>query len=96
MIPAPRRLDPLLRPGPHARARRRVLWLMAHAGYIERSVAGLGAEPPPPEPTDGEDELTPDERQPAPQELPPPPDEPPPSPEPPEPEPSPDAPPVGL
>jgi monofunctional glycosyltransferase len=96
MIPAPRRLDPLLRPGPHARARRRVLWLMAHAGYIERSVAGLGAEPPPPEPTDGEDELPPDERLPAPQELPPSPEEPPPSPEPPEPEPSPDAPPVGL
>jgi monofunctional glycosyltransferase len=57
MIPAPRRLDPLVRPAPHARARRRVLWLMAHAGYIEKSVEGLGAEPPPPEPPENDDDL---------------------------------------
>jgi hypothetical protein len=27
-----------------------VLWLMAGAGYIQKDLAGLGAEPPPEEP----------------------------------------------
>jgi hypothetical protein len=34
-------------PARFARAQKRVLWLMATAGYIEREVAGLGTEPPP-------------------------------------------------
>jgi hypothetical protein len=34
-------------PERYERARKRVLWLMAHAGYIGKSVAGLGSEPPP-------------------------------------------------
>ena len=46
MIPNPRRINPLVSPARHARAQRRVLWLMAGAGYIEKEVAGLGAEPP--------------------------------------------------
>ena len=46
-IPSPRRLNPEADPARNARAARRVLWLMASAGYIERDVAGLGSEPPP-------------------------------------------------
>jgi monofunctional biosynthetic peptidoglycan transglycosylase len=46
-IPSPRRLNPETDPARNARAARRVLWLMASAGYIERDVAGLGSEPPP-------------------------------------------------
>jgi len=41
MIPNPRRINPLVDPRRHARAQRRVLWLMASAGYIERDAAGL-------------------------------------------------------
>jgi monofunctional biosynthetic peptidoglycan transglycosylase len=47
MIPNPRRINPRVSPARHARATRRVLWLMALAGYVGRDVAGLGAEPPP-------------------------------------------------
>ena len=47
MIPNPRRINPRVSPARHARAQRRVLWLMAGAGYIQKEVAGLGAEPPP-------------------------------------------------
>jgi len=47
MIPNPRRINPQVSPDRHARAQRRVLWLMAGAGYIQREVAGLGAAPPP-------------------------------------------------
>jgi monofunctional biosynthetic peptidoglycan transglycosylase len=47
MIPNPRRLNPRVSAARHQRATRRVLWLMAQAGYIGRDVAGLGAEPPP-------------------------------------------------
>jgi monofunctional glycosyltransferase len=47
MIPNPRRINPQVSPDRHARAQRRVLWLMAGAGYIQKEVAGLGAEPPP-------------------------------------------------
>ncbi len=46
-IPSPRRLNPAVDPVRNARAARRVLWLMATAGYIQRDVAGLGSEPPP-------------------------------------------------
>jgi monofunctional biosynthetic peptidoglycan transglycosylase len=49
MIPNPRRINPQANAARYERARRRVLWLMAHAGYIEKSVAGLGSAPPPPE-----------------------------------------------
>jgi monofunctional glycosyltransferase len=55
MIPNPRRINPRVDARRHARAQRRVLWLMAHAGYLSR--AGLGAVPPAPEPVeDDEDE----------------------------------------
>jgi monofunctional biosynthetic peptidoglycan transglycosylase len=47
MIPNPRRINPRVSPARHERATRRVLWLMALAGYIGRDVAPLGAEPPP-------------------------------------------------
>jgi len=47
MIPNPRRINPRLGTARHERATRRVLWLMAQAGYIGRDVAPLGAEPPP-------------------------------------------------
>ncbi|HUL76727.1 MAG TPA: monofunctional biosynthetic peptidoglycan transglycosylase [Vicinamibacteria bacterium] len=46
MIPNPRRINPGVSAARHERATRRVLWLMARAGYIGRDVAGLGAEPP--------------------------------------------------
>jgi monofunctional glycosyltransferase len=47
MIPSPRRLNPLVSPERHARAQRRVLWLMARAGYAQKTAATIGAEPPP-------------------------------------------------
>jgi monofunctional biosynthetic peptidoglycan transglycosylase len=47
MIPNPRRIHPQLAPKIHARAQRRVLWLMRGAGYLKREVGGLGTEPPP-------------------------------------------------
>lgn len=47
MIPSPRRINPRVNAARHARAQRRVLWRMVRAGYLKRSVAGLGAEPPP-------------------------------------------------
>jgi monofunctional biosynthetic peptidoglycan transglycosylase len=58
MIPNPRRINPRVDARRFARAQRRVVWLMAHAGYLSRS--GLGAEPPPLEPAD-EDEPAPPE-----------------------------------
>ena len=63
MIPNPRRINPRVDAGRFARAQRRVVWLMAHAGYLSRS--GLGAEPPPIEPAD-EDEPAPPEPEAAP------------------------------
>ena len=53
MIPNPRRINPLVNAASHARAQKRVLWLMAGAGYIQKEVSGLGAEPPP-EPSEDE------------------------------------------
>jgi monofunctional glycosyltransferase len=58
MIPNPRRINPRVDAARFARAQRRVVWLMAHAGFLNRP--GLGAEPPPPEPVD-EDEPPPAE-----------------------------------
>ena len=55
MIPNPRRINPLVDAGRVARAQKRVLWLMASAGFLERTAAGLGSEPPPAE-TVAEDE----------------------------------------
>jgi monofunctional biosynthetic peptidoglycan transglycosylase len=67
MIPNPRRINPVVDARRHARAQRRVLWLMANAGYIGREVSGLGTEPPPPEPVEEEHE----DDEPAPVEPPP-------------------------
>jgi monofunctional biosynthetic peptidoglycan transglycosylase len=55
MIPNPRRVNPRVNAARHERATRRVLWLMALAGYLGRDAAGLGAEPPP-EPVPPEEE----------------------------------------
>ena len=85
MIPNPRRLNPRVSPARHERATRRVLWLMAEAGYLGRDVAGLGAEPPP-EPVE-EDEEPPAE--PSPESMPEPKPEPTPEPAPETPSPSP-------
>jgi monofunctional biosynthetic peptidoglycan transglycosylase len=49
MLPSPRRINPRTNPARHARAQKRVLWLMAHAGYLKKDVGGLGATPPPAE-----------------------------------------------
>ena len=46
MIPSPRRINPRVNPARFARAQKRVLWLMSHAGYVKRDVGQLGAEPP--------------------------------------------------
>ena len=59
MIPNPHRIHPRLFPQRHARAQRRVLWLMRSAGYLKREMGGLGAEPPPVEEDDDEPEATP-------------------------------------
>jgi monofunctional glycosyltransferase len=56
MIPSPRRLNPLVSPERHARAQRRVLWLMALAGYAQKAAATIGAEPPPEPVEEGDDE----------------------------------------
>jgi len=56
MIPSPRRINPRVSPLRHLRAQRRILWLMAHAGYVRREAAGLGAEPPPETVDEGDDE----------------------------------------
>jgi monofunctional biosynthetic peptidoglycan transglycosylase len=47
MIPSPRRINPQVDPATHAKAQKRVLWLMGHLGYVPRSLAGFGATPPP-------------------------------------------------
>ena len=54
MIPNPRTIHPRLFPRRHARAQRRVLWLMRSAGYLKREMGGIGAEPPPAD--EGEEE----------------------------------------
>jgi monofunctional biosynthetic peptidoglycan transglycosylase len=47
MIPNPLRINPQRSPRWFQRARERVLGLMERSGYLERDVAGVGAEPPP-------------------------------------------------
>jgi len=66
MIPSPRRINPVTNPARHARAQKRILWLMARAGYVKRDVGSLGAEPPAdagddegPEPTEPEAAIPP-------------------------------------
>jgi monofunctional biosynthetic peptidoglycan transglycosylase len=44
MIPSPRRINPRVNPGLHARATRRVLWLMRGAGYLKREIRYLGRD----------------------------------------------------
>jgi monofunctional biosynthetic peptidoglycan transglycosylase len=56
MIPNPRRVNPRASAVRLERATRRVLWLMARAGYLGREVAGLGGEPPPEPVEEGEDD----------------------------------------
>ncbi len=56
MIPNPRRINPLVDPARLKRGQRRVLWLMAMAGFLERTAAGLGSEPPPLETLADEDD----------------------------------------
>jgi monofunctional biosynthetic peptidoglycan transglycosylase len=63
MVPNPRTINPRVDPRRFARAQKRVLWLMAHAGYLSRS--GLGAEPPP-EPADEDEEPPPSQEEPEP------------------------------
>jgi monofunctional glycosyltransferase len=63
MIPNPRRINPRVDPRRFARAQRRVVWLMAHAGYLSRS--GLGAEPPPAEPVEEDEAAAPEPEGPA-------------------------------
>lgn len=46
MIPSPRRINPRVNAARHARAQKRILWLMARAGYVKRDVGALGSEPP--------------------------------------------------
>jgi monofunctional glycosyltransferase len=81
MIPNPHRINPGVSAARYARAQRRVLWLMAHAGYLGKQ--GLGAEPPPVEAEDDDGET--DAEEPAPDASPTP------AAEPPEPTPAPDA-----
>jgi monofunctional glycosyltransferase len=63
MIPSPRRINPRTSPTRYAHAQRRILWLMEHAGYVKRNVAGLGAVPPEPstEPTQDDESGSPDD-----------------------------------
>ncbi len=63
MIPSPRRINPRVNPARHARATRRVLRLMAYAGYLKRQAGRLGQEPPPP-PTPEEDDSGPEPQEP--------------------------------
>lgn len=65
MIPNPRRINPHVSTARHARATRRVLWLMGRAGYLERDVAPLGAEPPAEAPLDDEEAEPPTPSEPA-------------------------------
>jgi monofunctional biosynthetic peptidoglycan transglycosylase len=67
MIPNPHRINPQINPSRHARAQKRVLWLMARAGYLGRQAGGLGAEPPPAEEEEEEVEPTAPEPTPTPE-----------------------------
>ena len=45
MIPSPRRINPRINPGLHARATRKVLRQMRWAGYLRRDIREMGNEP---------------------------------------------------
>ena len=45
MIPSPRRINPRINPGLHARATRKVLREMRWAGYLRRDIRDMGNEP---------------------------------------------------
>lgn len=45
MIPSPRRINPRINPGLHARAVRKVLRQMRWAGYLKRDIRDMGKEP---------------------------------------------------
>jgi monofunctional biosynthetic peptidoglycan transglycosylase len=45
MIPSPRRINPRINPGLHARATRKVLRQMRWAGYLRRDIRDMGNEP---------------------------------------------------
>jgi len=66
MIPAPRSLNPLVAPRRHAAAQRRVLWLMAQAGYLKNALGAVPAKEPPKvaveEDAEPEPETTPEPR----------------------------------
>ena len=47
MIPSPRRINPRISPGLHARATRKVLRQMRWAGYLKRDLRDMGNEPEP-------------------------------------------------
>jgi monofunctional biosynthetic peptidoglycan transglycosylase len=68
MIPNPRRINPRVNPAAFGRAQRRVVWLMASAGYLNRP--GLGATPPPPEPVEDDEPLPVEPEMPGPQTAP--------------------------
>jgi monofunctional biosynthetic peptidoglycan transglycosylase len=59
MIPNPRRINPRVDPARFARARRRVVWLMARAGATAGQADRLGAEPEPEEVIEEEEEPEP-------------------------------------
>jgi monofunctional biosynthetic peptidoglycan transglycosylase len=46
MIPSPKKINPRVNSTRFARAQRRVLFLMAHAGYVKRDIGSLGTERP--------------------------------------------------
>jgi len=60
MIPNPRRINPRVNAARHARAQRRVLWLMRGAGFLGRDAGNLGAEPPPEDADDDEEDAAPE------------------------------------
>jgi monofunctional biosynthetic peptidoglycan transglycosylase len=69
MIPAPRSLNPVAAPRRHAAAQRRILWLMAQAGYLKNALGVVPATEPPkvtieedeePEPASPEPAATPE------------------------------------
>ena len=64
MIPSPRHINPRASPARYARAQRRILWLMEHATYVQRSVAGLGVEPKEPTPEPADEQEAPQESEP--------------------------------
>lgn len=75
MIPNPRRINPQKNPRWFERAQGRVLGLMERSSYLERDLAGLGADPAP-EPTPESREPNPESPEPTPKATPGPPEAP--------------------